>query len=105
MLSHQHILQNRHIVEETNILKCTSDAAPDYLIRFQTHQRMISQTNIARSWSIDAGNQIEDCRFSRAIGSNDANDLSRPDFEIDILHGGKATKIFGDIAQFQKRTG
>ena|SRR5205085_2183975 len=104
MLSHQHILQDRHIVEKANILKSTSNAALNYRVRLQTHQRPASKTNITRSRSINAGNQIEDRGFSGTIWTNNANDLFRPDPEIDVLYCCKATKVFRYFTQFQEWT-
>src|SRR5579884_3138311 len=79
MLSHQHILQDCHIVEQANVLKSTSNATPDHLVRLQACQRLAGKTNITRGRSINTGDQVEDRRFSSTIWANDAHDLLRPD--------------------------
>src|SRR5579863_202460 len=102
MLPNQHIFKHGHIIKETYILECTRDATPENAVGCQAYDRSPFKQNITARRLVDACYQIENGRLPGSIGSNDTDNLTRPELEIHILYCSQATKLLGNIFQVKQ---
>ena len=70
------VFQNVHRREKPYVLKCARYAEPRNLIRAQTVDTRSVNDDIAGSRLVNAGQKIEDSRFSRAVRSDQTENLT-----------------------------
>src|SRR5712692_3994929 len=102
MLANQHIFHHRHVIKQTDLLERAGDTTPEYAVGGQADKRCPIQANIPHGGAIDASNQIENSGFPRAVGSDNTNNLTRPDLQVHILHRCQSAKMRGNILQVQQ---
>src|SRR5579872_3955219 len=88
MIAHQNIFQDRHIVEQANILKRPGNPLTDNAVGSQASQGLPRQTDLARTDPVEASNEIKNRRLARAIRADNADDLARHNFQADIFDSG-----------------
>jgi len=85
MHADDHVLDQRHLFKNTNILKSAAQPEPRYLVRLYSDQALAAELDRATTWRQQPRNQIEYRRFTRAIGTDQAEDLPLRHLEGHVL--------------------
>jgi hypothetical protein len=67
------------------------------------YQLLILQFDAANARPIDAGDQIEDGGFSRAVGADDADLFMRLDCKVEVGDRAKAREAMREFGYFKQR--
>src|SRR6516165_5901 len=63
------------------------------------------EPDVARTRRIDPGDQVDERRFARTIGADDAADFAGANPEIDAVDRDQAAETLGELQSFQDRRG
>src|SRR5262245_46906555 len=97
MTRSHHIFEHAHAGEQPNVLKGTRDSQTGNLIRPQTVDALTFEMNVSGGRFIDAGQQVENCGLTGAIGPNQSIYLTAAHFHIQFVDGDQATKTNGAL--------
>ena len=99
-----HVVEHRELFEEADVLKRSRDAEGGDLVRFQVRGRNAADFDRAVARFVDAGEDVEHRRLSRAVRSDETDQLMRPDGEIEIGDGRESAKTDRDVARDEEIT-
>ena len=100
-----HVVENAQRTEEADVLKRARDAAGGNAIGTVTDDGFSGESDLAGGRPINAGDQIEDRRFPRAIGSDEADEFALADGERKIRNAPQPSKLHGHRVQLQQGRG
>jgi hypothetical protein len=95
VMSDQKVLQHRGILEQLDVLEGSRNPEPGDPMRRRTTKVDVSEQHIAAGRLVDPTDEVEDRRFSRAIWTNQREDLAAPHVEahpIDRAHATEANR-------------
>ena len=98
--AHHHIIQSDHLRKWPGGLKGSTDTQFLDLVRFVGSCFFIGKKNSPVRCSVAAGDQIEQSRLPSPIGSNETDDFTFVDAEIDLLQGPMISEFFTQCFQF-----
>ena len=101
MLAHQHVLQHRHVGEETDVLERARDAVAQHRVGPLARYLLPCQEDAAAGRAVQPRHDVEERGLAGAIGPDHAHDLARLDMEVDVLHRGQAAERFGELVGLQ----
>jgi hypothetical protein len=82
-------------------LEGPADSLPADLEGLDTADILPLETNGPHGEGIEAGDHIKEGRLPGAIGSDEADDLSRGNLEVDPVQSRQAAEVFGYPHAFQ----
>jgi len=96
------VLEHSQVWKEADVLKRARNAEARDLVRLAPANGSAREQHLAVGRVVDAGQEIEDGGFSRAVGANQS--VQRPRFHPhrQRLHGGQAAELLGDGACLQQ---
>jgi hypothetical protein len=98
-----HVIERRHECEEPDVLKRTRDAARGDPVRPQPRKRRTFELDPSRRRRVDARNQVEDGRLSRAVGADQRDDTAGVDIEGEIVDGDESAEGAPDAIEPEER--
>jgi len=78
MHTYHDILQNRHRLEQGEILECAPNPERRDMIGSQRQERTIFEEDLSPGWSIQPTETVEEGRFARAVRADEANNMNDP---------------------------
>ena len=87
MKSHHDIFSNRHIPEDLDILKSSTDTHMGHLIRAFSNQLLALEKDITGTGRIYPCNQVNGCGFPCAIWANNGKDQAFFNLERQPVYG------------------
>ena len=104
-LAAQHnILGHRHHWHQLEVLMHHADAQGNGVIGVVHGRRLAIDQDFTTGWLVETVDDIHQGRFARAIFAQQRQNLAALEFQVDILIGDDAGKVFGDVADFQDRS-
>ena len=97
MHGHKHIIQHRHLRKQANILEGPPKSQSRNFMGRQIGDFFSIEENAALRRRVQAGNNIEQCRFARAVGANDADDLALIYMQSNVSKCGQTAELLGNI--------
>ena len=88
----KHVLLNRHLLEQADILESSSDAGANDLIGFLAVHFLAVQPEFAVGGLVHAGEQVEDGRLTGAVRSDQADELTLVDGHVEIVDSAQTTE-------------
>src|SRR5262245_29419935 len=67
MASGHHVIENRPVRKQPDILKSARNTSSSYLVRSQSVDGLVSKLDLSRRWTIHAGQQVEDGGLAGAV--------------------------------------
>ncbi len=98
---HGDVLRDRHGIDETEILV---DEGDRQRLRFRS-DAAVAIENLAAVARVDAGEDLDEGRFARAVLAEQGMHLAAPDGEVDRVEGQRGGEALGDAAHLQERRG
>ena len=95
------VLDGAHVHADLQVLESPGDTARRQFIGGFAANRLAIQLDLAGSWFINAGNQVEQRRLARPVGADHRIDDTGVDIEADILYSLDAAEVNGEIANFE----
>ena len=98
MATDHHVLQNGHVLKEADVLEGPGESSLSDLVGAETRDillRLLRRTNhyvAARGW-MHTGDAVKDRCLSRSVRSNQRDDLTGLDLDIDMIDGAQASKL------------
>src|SRR5213593_264495 len=92
-----HVLEDGHAAEELRGLEGAAEAARRDRARLLADERHAVETDLAAVGRIDAADDVEQRGLARAVGPDDATDLSRVEIEVDAVERDDAAEGDGDV--------
>src|SRR5665213_2147510 len=97
------MLPHRHVGEQPDVLEGAGDAgARDPMWRLRGDPRAVEQ-HLAAAGAVRPGDDVEGRGLAGAVGSDDADDLVRPDLERDVGESLYAAEHLAYMVQGQQR--
>ena len=90
----QHVLHQRHVGEEPQILEGAGDAALDDHVGRETGHILAGEPHLAAIGLDEAGDQVEEGGLAGAVRPDNADDRARHDVEVDPSHRLNAAEGF-----------
>ena len=103
MEPHQDVVDDAHILEQTDILEGAGDAHAAELGGGFPGGADPVQEDVAPGGLVDVGEQVEDRGLSRAVGTDEAGDLRPPDGDLKFVDGGEAAEVDAQVVGLQHR--
>ena len=102
------VLERAHVEKDLQILERAPDAGFCECVRRRTGQLSIVESDATRARNIDAGQQVEERRFSSAVGADDRMDRTGGHLEGEILDSVDTSELLrqaldGQRAHFARR--
>ena len=97
MHRHHDVLFDCHQVEQPNVLERTGHAQCRAPVRLQSGEVSPVKIDGAAARLIQPGQDVEECRFARAVGAYQAHYRPRRDTERHVADGDQATEADGDV--------
>ncbi len=97
MLRDFDIVENGKILEETNVLERASDASLGDRMGPQSKRRFSRDLNTPCGRTIDAGEDIEHGRLSRAVRADQADEFAGKKREGEVVDRPQAAKLHRDV--------
>src|SRR3990172_3521804 len=101
MQAHQNVLQCREIRERSSTLKCPPYPGPAYARRAEPLQLPAAEQDPARGRPVHPGDEIEQGRLARAVGSHHADDLARCNLERKLTQRLYATEMHVELLHLE----
>lgn len=98
--AHHHIIQSAHLRKWPRGLKGPTNTQFLDLVGFAQSRFFVGKQNSAARCSVAAGDQIEQGRLPSPIGSNETDDFTFVDAEVDLLQGPMISEFFTQCFQF-----
>ena len=98
--AHHHIIQSAHLCKWPGGLKGPTNTQFLDLVGLAQRRFFVGKQNSAACWSVAAGDQIEQGRFPSPVGSNETDDFTFGDTEVDLLQGPMIPEFFTQCFQF-----
>ena len=98
----QDVLQHRHVAEHLRGLKGPGDTPRGDLVRAQAVDPLAAQLDLSGIGAIQAREQVDGGRLARAVGTDEAADLSRTDRERKPVHRDQAAEPLGEPARLEQ---
>src|SRR6266851_9548187 len=102
MAAHHHVLQDGHAAEETDRLKGDRHASPRAAIGGEPGEILTAQMHRTSIWSQVAGDEMEQRRFARTIGADDAHQLGFVDLQGHLVDRDHAAEAAGQTVRFEQ---
>ena len=100
---HLDVLNDRHGLEQADILEGAGDAVGRNIVRGMAHDGLAQQDDIARSGLIYAGQHVENRGFACAVGADQAYDFVVHQVKIDVLGYLQAAEVNAQPLGFKHR--
>ena len=88
----RHVVEHAHRCDQLHVLERAPDAQPRDLIGRPAADRGAAEAHVARAESQCATDQVEHRALSRAVWTDQAEDLAGPDLERQIVHRDQPAK-------------
>jgi hypothetical protein len=72
------------------------------LITLLAHNGLVDEIYFARSWFVDASNNVKDRGLTSAIWANEGSNLTLVHMKIYFIKGCNSTKFHGDVFEFKQ---
>ena len=96
------ILQNSGLFKELDVLKSARDAQPGNFVRAERQYALARKADVAFGRVVETRHQVEQRRFSRAVGSDDGKDFALFDRKRDLVHRNDAAETQRHIVNLEK---
>ncbi len=93
MQTDHHVLQQRHFLEDADVLKGAGNAQARDVVRFAPSQILAVELNAPAGRGQQAGDQVEDGRFAGPVGANQAKDAALRNLQINLLQNPQAAEV------------
>src|SRR5262249_60355756 len=95
VLAHEEVVQNRHVLEETNGLESARDAVGHDGVRTEPDDAPSPEEDLAALGRKEARHHVEEGRLPGAVRADQPDDRSLGDDEVDLVHRGEAAEALG----------
>src|SRR6185295_12354528 len=103
----EHVLEQRKLLEQADLLEGAGDAEPRPLVRREPDEACSIEQKRTRVGLIDAGEEVQERRFAGAVRADQREDRACRDVDADVVHGAHAAEalvqLFG-LEEAQART-
>src|SRR6185312_13214167 len=96
------VLQRGHLAEQPDVLECAGDALARDLVTFDPAQRRAVEQHRPRARPVYTGDRVEAGGLARAVGSDQAENLTTADVEGDRVQRHEPAKLHRQILCFQQ---
>jgi hypothetical protein len=97
--SHLYIFQNRHGIEEADVLKSPGDAPGNDLVAVQAIEYFTIVGNGSFGWFVHTGDQVKHRCLSSTVGADQAQNFPTGYLEIQVVDSQQPAKFHGNIFQ------
>src|SRR5262249_51633287 len=101
MHTYHDILQNRHRLEQGEILECAPNPERRDMIGSQRQERTIFEEDLSPGWSIQPTETVEEGRFARAVRADEANNMPFCHIKRDIIQRDNAPELYCQVPEAQ----
>ena len=99
--AHLHIVDDRQLLEQPDVLEGAGHAHPvDLIGLFARRGHSIDQDGAAGGL-VHVGQQVENGGLTGTVGADEARDLVAADHQVEAIHGGQAAKIDAQLTDIQ----
>jgi hypothetical protein len=91
-----HVFADGELAERPGNLKGAGDAEMAHLVGGYSANVLALKLDGPSGRAVRAGNQVEQGALARAVGSDQAENLSPPHFEGNLVHGQESSEGFGE---------
>ena len=91
--THLHVIQRCHIGEQPDILEGTGDAQAVDLVGGHSLDVDAVDQHATPGGLVHTGKQVENGGLARAVGADEAGDLSGANRNVEAVHGGEAAEV------------
>ena len=102
MQAHLHVVQHRHILEQTDILKRARDARLIDDSRLEANDAFSVQHDIAFRGLVHTGEHVEHRCFARTVGTDKAVQMALFNGKRKFFHGLQAAECDAKVRYFQQ---
>ena len=103
MLADQDVLHRGHVREQPDVLVGPGHAEVRDLVAAELVDRLAVELDVARRDVVEPGDAVEERRLAGAVRSDDADDGSFVDVEVELVDGEEPAEPFGDGARHEQR--
>src|SRR4029079_16717702 len=96
------ILQHGHVGYQFDVLEGPGNAELDDFLRRRVVDLGAEHGDRAAARGQDAGNEVEGRALAGAVGTDQGDDLARPDIERDVVDGDDAAELFSRLVDLQQ---
>jgi hypothetical protein len=87
-----HVIQDRQMGKDTNILKGARDTQLGDLVRLHADDRLAKETNVTLCGRIEAGHHVEHSRLARAIRADEAMQHAFRHLNVKVVYRAQTAK-------------
>ena len=103
--AHEHVLLDRHLGEEADVLERARDAhAVDLGHGLAGRVVAVDEDGAARG-RVDVGEQVEDRGLAGSVGADQARDLGPAHGDVEVVDGSEASEVDAQVLGLQHRDG
>ena len=99
--THEDVLLDRHLVEETDVLERARDA---HLVDFDdalARGVVPVEENRPPRRTVDVGEQVEDRGLARAVGADETGDLGAAHGDVEVVDRREATEVDAEVVRLE----
>src|SRR4029079_7018559 len=96
------ILQHGHVGYQLDVLEGPGNAELDDFLRWRVIDLGAEHGDRAAARGQDAGNEVEGRALAGAVGTDQGDDLARPDIERDVVDGDDAAELLSRLGDEQQ---
>ena len=96
------VVENGETWEETDVLEGAGDAVCGDVVGLFADDAVLIEKNFPFGRLIDAGDEIENGGFAGAVGTDEADEFTFADLEIQGRDGSEAAEADGAATEFEK---
>ena len=97
------VLDDSHLFEQADVLERAGNARMDDLMRFFAVHPLTAEVERTLSGFVDAGNEVENRRFARAVGADEPDQFGLANFHVEVIHSLQAAELDAEMLYFQYR--
>ena len=98
-----HVVENRQLLEQADVLKRPSQTEGSDLVRLEHRGGNAADEDFPLGRLVHAGEHVEDGGLSRAIRTDQADQLARTDGKVEFRHRGQTSEPDGHVARVEER--
>ena len=97
MLPDPHVVQGRHVGEQSDLLKGASDAQVGNFVRLEPGDVALPKADHAGRRLVEAGDGVEESRLPGAVGTDQGKDLTGSNAEADVIDRSQTAEPLGNM--------
>ena len=102
MIGNLDVVDNTGLAEQADVLERAGDPCLGDLVGFPAHNALPVEDDGTLGRRINAGDHVEDGRLAGAVGSNEADDLTMLELDVEVGNGTQATEELREMLNIEE---